>query len=66
MHILVTGGAGGPRRYCVARADGALDLPVFDRVAPAAVDDSVHVVTADIADATALEGALQTDAHGPG
>jgi hypothetical protein len=34
--------------------------------APAAVDDSVHVVTADIADATALEGALQTDAHGPG
>jgi len=59
MHILVTGGAGALGRYFVARATGAHEITVFDRVTPAAVDDSVHVVTADIADAGALKSALQ-------
>jgi UDP-glucose 4-epimerase len=59
MRILVTGGAGALGRYFVARAAGAHDITVFDRVAPAMVDESVHVVTADISDADALESALQ-------
>ncbi len=59
MHILVTGGAGALGRYFVAEATGKHEITVFDRVAPAAVDESVYVVTADISDADALAGALQ-------